>query len=470
MKKMINWVLAATLVCGASVFTACSSDSEDNPAQQEAKRNRKEFVEHTRATLKELALNLNFSSWNVANAYNTNFNKYVLNNPEFEKSVLATFMQKVMESLKPVEEGSELAQMGYQLYATADFTTFNYRFTMNEDFTGFDVEEAEDFEVVLSGWNTQTQQLEKDIYKVTLKSTGAPMTRVVPLSSVEGAALVMQLAPEFQFALSSKVSGAWHDDFSGIMHYQVPEGAMNASQGFTADAIINSDILPETMGNKADKTQLALSINSDRVNGHAGVQLSWQQNGRKMLDLSVKESGRYLGVLSNLDPSQFSSPAALLELIGTILSTRSLDEVKLTLLDDLTTTFRVGNLQQLMLLERQYAAIRRGEGDAQAMDRYVEQMNALVTSEITCKGINQTIPMCVLNTKVGVDNWALYGFNFADENGYVSILDLLDAESVAYAFNIIDHTAEPMQQGALVLAQLIQAAQQFMGSFMQEEE
>ncbi|MBR1667345.1 MAG: glycoside hydrolase, partial [Bacteroidaceae bacterium] len=31
MKKLIQWVLAATLVCGASIFTACSSDEDDNP-------------------------------------------------------------------------------------------------------------------------------------------------------------------------------------------------------------------------------------------------------------------------------------------------------------------------------------------------------------------------------------------------------------------------------------------------------
>lgn len=28
---MMNWVMAATLVCGASVFTACTSDNGDNP-------------------------------------------------------------------------------------------------------------------------------------------------------------------------------------------------------------------------------------------------------------------------------------------------------------------------------------------------------------------------------------------------------------------------------------------------------
>ena len=34
MKKIMNWVLAATLICGASVFTACT-DIEDNPVTPE---------------------------------------------------------------------------------------------------------------------------------------------------------------------------------------------------------------------------------------------------------------------------------------------------------------------------------------------------------------------------------------------------------------------------------------------------
>ena len=33
MKKIMNWMLAAILICGASVFTACTSN-ENNPAPQ----------------------------------------------------------------------------------------------------------------------------------------------------------------------------------------------------------------------------------------------------------------------------------------------------------------------------------------------------------------------------------------------------------------------------------------------------
>ena len=31
MKKMMNWVLAAILICCASVFTSCTNDTSDNP-------------------------------------------------------------------------------------------------------------------------------------------------------------------------------------------------------------------------------------------------------------------------------------------------------------------------------------------------------------------------------------------------------------------------------------------------------
>ena len=89
MKRIVQWVFAATLtICGASIFTSCSSDNDDNPAQEQAKKNRNEFVEHTRATMKDLAENLNFGSWNAANTANLNFNQYVLNNPEFEKTII----------------------------------------------------------------------------------------------------------------------------------------------------------------------------------------------------------------------------------------------------------------------------------------------------------------------------------------------------------------------------------------------
>ena len=48
----MNWVLAVTFICGASVLTSCTAnDANDNPSQEQAKKDRKEFIQHTRTEL-----------------------------------------------------------------------------------------------------------------------------------------------------------------------------------------------------------------------------------------------------------------------------------------------------------------------------------------------------------------------------------------------------------------------------------
>ena len=76
MKKMMNWVLAATMICGATTFTSCSVN--DDNSSKTANENRKEFIKHTRENLKDIAQNLNFASWDVANRINQEFNTTVL--------------------------------------------------------------------------------------------------------------------------------------------------------------------------------------------------------------------------------------------------------------------------------------------------------------------------------------------------------------------------------------------------------
>ncbi|MBR6188572.1 MAG: hypothetical protein IKQ59_06410 [Prevotella sp.] len=470
-----NWVLAATFcICGASVFTSCSNDNSNSIEQ--ADKNRKEFVAHTRATLKDLAENLNFSSWNAANTLNLHFNQYVLNNPDFEKAVLNAFMQKVMTSVKPVEAGSELAAMGYQMYGTVDLTDFNYRFTMNAENTGFDIEEADDFEVILNAWNPTTQQVEAGLYRLTLKSGGSTTYKFEhAMSQQPGMALVVLIPSEFQFSIADRLSGQWHDGFSGSFKNQVSvadghEYAQLDRDTWTVAGTITSDFAGVTaLGAKADKTTLDFSILSDKVNNKGDVALSWSQNGRKMLDLALKESGDGTGGIYRLDLSQFTSSSSILDVIAPILTTRNLNEAKLTLLDDLTTTLSISNMTKALEVAREGAAARRAYADQATIDQYTQQLNQLVSAKITCKGVNQEIPMRLVTTKLGVDWWTMPAFNFADENGYVSLVDLLDSQSVAYGINIIDHAAAPMQQSIIVVRQLLQYLQGLVSGFQQSQ-
>jgi len=469
-------MLAAIFICGASVMTSCSNDNSDNAGSiEQAKKNRKEFVQHTRATLKDLAENLNFSSWNAANQLNTYFNQYVLNNPGFEKAVLNAFMQKVMTSVKPVEAGSELAAMGYQMYGTVDMTDFNYRFTMNADMTGFDVEQADDFEVVLNGWNPITQQVEAGIYRLTLKSGGSTTYKFEhAMSQQPGMALVVLIPSEFQFSIADRLSGQWHDGFSGSFKNQVSvadgyEYAQLDRDTWTVAGTITSDFAGVTaLGAKADQTTLNFSIANDHEKNTGDYTFSWSQNGRKMIDLTLKQSRDASGGIANMDLSQFTSATSIIDVFAAWLASRSLDEGKLTLLDDLTTTISISDMQKAVELARESAAARRSYADRETIDQYTQQLNELVKAEITCKGVNQEIPMRLMTTKFGVDWWTMPSFNFADENGYVSFVDLLDAQSVAYGINIIDHAAGPMQQSIIVVRQLLQYLQGLVSGFQQQ--
>ena len=474
MKKIVQMLLAATLISGSSVFTACTSDNEDNP-QEQVKKNRKEFVQHTRQNLKKIAENMNFRSWEAANTLNQKFNQYVLNNPEFSKAVFATFIEKAIQTVQPVEEGNPLAEMGFTMYGTVDLTDYNYRFTMNNDMTGFDIEEANDFEVILNGWNPATQQLENGIYKLTMKAGGETNIKsLIAPKNADGLAIVLLIPTDFQFAISSKITGTWVDGFKGnFKNWFVtsPDAEYTSmtqdNWGVSGTLISQLPAVPEK-DIKADNTTLNFSIASDRVNHKADLAFDWSQNGQKMFGLSLKESGEGTGGIRNLDLSNFTSASSIFDLFAALWDSRSIDEGKLTLLDDLTTTISISDMAKAVEIARASKAARRNYADMKTIDQYTQELNRLIKCEMTCKGVNQTIPMSMVTTKFGVDYWSMPALKFADEKNYVPFTEMLDKESIEYGFNIIDHAVEPMQQSVIVVRQLVQFLLTISGQFSQQ--
>lgn len=171
-----------------------------------------------------------------------------------------------------------------------------------------------------------------------------------------------------------------------------------------------------------------------------------------MLELSATNSNSN----GKTDLSLLTSSSSILDLIYAAVEGNSIDGLTLTLLDDLTTTLSIRDCAKVTEAWQAAKDARRQYADEQTIDQYTQQLNALIKAEMTCKGVNQQIPMRLVTTKLGVDYRPMIAFNFADEDGYVSLIDLLDAESIAYGINIIDHAAEPMQQSIIVVRQLVQ--------------
>ena len=455
----MNWVLAATMICGASMFASCSHDDNSSEAANE---NRKEFIKHTRENLKEVAENLNFTSWEVANRINQGFNTAVLNNPNFEKAIIPLFTQKIRESVKPVEEGSELAALGYKQYATIDLTAFNYRFMMKEDGSGFDVEEAEDFEIIINGLNPQTQQWEKGLCKLTLKASGDTYKQLAKRLGNEELAVVFLVPSDFAFSIASMLPGSWTERFIGSFKNDVKLSGESEFTNPKTDVIgitgVISSIFPEIKeGDYAgDATDLNFTFTQDPVANKVGSNLSFVHNDKNMIEMDF--TTKYTD--NDIDFSDFTTSGSILDVLVAVMSGGSL-EGSVTLNDDLTTSLTVDDCGKAMQLQKEMAHARRNYADRATIEEYTQQLNELVSARMTCKGVNQVIPMKLQTEKFGVDYWAMPAFNFADEKGYVPFTELLDKESVEYAINIVDHAAEPMAGAIVTVRQLMQFVQTF---------
>ena len=461
MNKIMNWVLAAILICGASVFTSCTAnDTNDNPSQEQAKKDRKEFIQHTRQNLKEVAENLNFSSWRIANRINQIFNTTVLNNPEFEKAIIPLFTQKIRETVKPVEEGSELAAMGYKLYATVDLTEFNYRFTMKENGSGFDVEEADDFEMII---NTVAKEAIITKHKLTLKASGDTYKQIAKRLGNEETAVVFLVPSDFVFSIATNLPEGWNEDFKGVFKNNVTMSGESEFMNPHTDAICITGVLTsgieEIPGGKipADATELFFDIDNDPVGNETGMKFSFGHNDKSMIELEA--TGKYTD--KEIDFSQFTTSGRILDVLTALMSGGKLEAI-LTLNDDLTTTVSISDCGKTMQLQHEMAHARRSYADQATIEGYTQQLNELVSARMTCDGVNQVIPMRLQTEKFGVDYWAMPAFNFADEQGYVPFTQLLDKESVEYAINIVDHAAEPMAGAIVTVRQLMQFVQTFL--------
>jgi hypothetical protein len=276
---------------------------------------------------------------------------------------------------------------------------------------------------------------------------------------------------DFFFAISSHLNDTWTDIFTGSFRNDVRiDGTsqyLTINDAFNVSGIVNS-FLPANIekGLIGDATTLEFAIGQDAKTHEAGMILGYIHNGKKMLDVR--------GVMENLngltDYTQFSSSTSVADFFIGIMAGNNLKEGSVTLLDDLSSSVKIDDCAKVVQLQNAMASARRNYADQQTIEQYTQQLNQLVTGSMTCAHTNQYIPMKLQTVKVGIDYWAVPALNFADENGYVPLTDMLDKESMEYMINIVDHAAEPMQQSTVVMRQLMQYFQKMMGVVKQRKQ
>ena len=452
-------MLAAIMICGASVFTSCTNDTSDNPAQEQAKKNRKEFIQHTRSVMKDLAENLNFSTWNSVNYFNMYFNQYVLLNDDFDKVISRTFGQEIQKSIKPLPaEATE--KYGKKYSAIVNLANFNYIFKTAD--TGFDVTpNPEDGMIV----EITSPALPDQAVKISIVGSGDVYDLADKRMSNDSVSVIIRIPARYDFTFSTLQNGKWEENMKVSTELTVKKAEYDdkdlpaTASDITKDAWNLKGIVKTSI--PGDATELVFNIGQDPTTHQAGMTFYFMHNGQKRVALRAVNTNS--GGLTDL--SSLTSSSSILSVITALLHGKSVDDLTLTLNDDLTTTMKVSDCQKVMEIETEMNKARRSYTDQQTMSGFADEMNKYVTFSMTCKGVNQEIPVRIVTAKLGVDWWIMPALNFADENGYTPLTDLLDKESLEYGINIIDHAAEPMQQSIIVVRQLAQTLQKMQNAF-----
>jgi len=471
-KMTIYRILTAFLiVSGITTLTACSENDDDYITVGKT-QNRKDFLTHVKENIKYLAENLNFGSWQLLNELNQEFNNEVLNNPEFEKSVVTMFAQKVRESIRPVEAGSELAESGYKYVGTVDLTEFNYRFTQRLDLSGFDVEEADNFEIILQDDEWEPGKVHH--IRLQLIAGGSKQELLSNTISNDTLAVVMLIPVSFEITMGAdydsddyitELDGKFQNELQPVVGSRY--ASLTASQ-WTISGSIWTDTEGEDYQGELldDATQVDFSINQNPDTHKSDVSLSFIHNDRRMLSLEATNTD----LSGNPDLSVFNSGSSIFEVLGTILEGNSIDNLIFTLNEDLTTTLKVNDCAKALQLAIGSSAARRNYADEDIIDQYTQQLNEIVSGQLYCKGVDQTIPMQLQTVEFGVDYMTMPALRFSDEQGYIPMDQLLEPETIKYAINIIDHSVEPVAGAVIVVRQLTQYLQTLLLAFNTREQ
>ena len=478
MKKMLQWVMAATLVCGASVFTACSSDDDDNnnSGNNETKggKNRQEFVEHTRANLKSVAENLNFTTINSFTYMNTYLNEYLLLNDEFDKTISRAFAEKIQASLKPFErpEGVDPAdfpdymQKDFKYVAFVDLTDCNYTFTAT--MTGFNMAENADEGMVVEIPVYGTSETEG--VKFAIKGTGDTYGFASPRFSNDSVLVVIKIPAKYDLSLSVKADGKWTEYLYGTVKNTAENLAGVTAPDGDTPFILSADAWNAALDLHSnipgvDATDIYFAIGQDPSTKKAGLKFDYTHNAQKVLNVTATMNNTN----GKTDYSKFTSTNSIADVFTAIMAGNSIEDMTLTLLGCLTTNVKVSDCEKVVTLQNEMAEARRNYADQKTIENYVSQLNKLVTSTMSDKTLGQEIPMKLTTTQIGIDYWAVPALKFADETDYVPLTEVLDQKSVEYGLNIVDHAVDPAKDAIIVARQLMQAVQKLQTLFYQTE-
>lgn len=411
-------------------------------------------ADHLKQLLKASALNTNFTSWERINSLNEYFNENILNNPEFDKTVLEIFNRKIMETVAPAE--GEVAAKGFAYNALVDVYDIPYTLTARDDFSGFDVTPSESgkFEMV-----TPFKPSEKASgkVKVTIEGSGDPTLLFGPSSRNKELAIVLIVPAKAEFTIASAMNGKdWHVDVSGSIESKFvksnpdSEFVSLATDSWTVSGSLATSFVANPRYPKDDATTMNFEIVQDVANNVGNFKFTYNHNGRPVIDLDTvtTATGQYL------DLSSISALTSLNDIVGMLAATHGARQLSLTLYDRVGFELSSGNSTKLLEVVTSIAEERKHNADYETIDALTQQLNGLVTVKMTFKAAKMEMPVTFVTVPFGVTYTTVPAVIFPDDETPVPFAALFDAEAQSYVMNILDQALTPASGSVTTVKEL----------------
>lgn len=386
---------------------------------------------------------------------------------------------EVQKRLKPVEEGSELDQLGFKEYIEIYPKDFDGIYTFKADGT-FEKAEADHLEIRFT-----LKQGEQEIPMTTIiKGTGNLVKMALPYLpkfKENMRAVIFNLPETFDCTISNPMMNV----FEANTKINFEKKSQSQYVSLISDKwAISSTAKTQVKGLSEaglpdDETILNINHSFDPETGEITSSVGFTQNSLNLYERTGKAKlprlaptlQNFMQMISSIIaiiPAEVSTLDIVKDLIESgeakgmidalllgIFNGFAIEDVSVKLFDNLIFRASVSDVPEVIKIRKEMIETRRSGATEAEIQAYVDQLNKYVVLRGEVQGVDMVLPMTLVTYPIGVDYWAMPAVQFPDENHLTPFVALLDIKSINYIINIADHCVQPLMGTAASVGSLV---------------
>ena len=422
MKILKHLALAAVLLCGSGLFTACSDSedaSQDNPvvpADQEGYANRTIIHNQIKKDMPLLAEGISGGQLDVTSQALTQLLTLMKLDKEFINDMNTLFIaaarQKALRSLSIVSPESELAEMGYLAYLTADNRDFGLR-VLFDGKGGCQALPAKRLEFVFPA---TIRGIGTTLYKVVVTQSDEYYQSVssVNAHNIQHLACVTCMPKALNILLSGFIDGKEVKLSESVITLELPLTDGSEYVDVQAGAFkLNGNQTSYSNPSGTSALKYDLSVDGDNM----GISYTVSNNGTQLIgcdaEMVLKQKDSFINRMGNK-----------------VIDFATINAFTIHILDDITIKGDVTDGAAFAQLFIQGIMTRQQSNTADSQQATAESFNELCPMQISCTDSQKEEAMKLCAVERGGKYMIEPAIQNLEGNAFIPVSSILDAQTV----------------------------------------